>query len=96
MKTQDMKKTINCSILLKMALMRFLLATDSPGCRAFTRVEQRMVKLRKELSGVILEHDKSRSHLDAKIVTVDKDLTLKNFEYAGRTHMSMLKSDLAL
>ena len=54
-----------------------------------------MVKL-KEQSGVILEHDKSGSHLDAKIVTVDKDLTLKNFEYAGRTHMSMLKSDLAL
>ena len=78
-----------------MALMRFLLATNSPGCSAFTRVERRMVKL-KEQSGVILEHDKSGSHLDAKIVTVDKDLTLKNFEYAGRTHMSMLKSDLTL
>ena len=38
-----------------------------------------------ELSGVILEHDKFGSHLDAKGVTVDKDLELKNFEYAGRT-----------
>ena len=44
-----------------------------------------MVKLSKELSGVILEHDKFGSHLDAKGVTVDKDLELKNFEYAGRT-----------
>ena len=44
-----------------------------------------MVKLSKELSGVILEHDKFRSHLDAKGVTVDKDLELKNLEYAGRT-----------
>ena len=30
-------------------------------------------------------HDKSGSHLDAKDVMVDKDLELKNFEYAGRT-----------
>ena len=43
-----------------------------------------MVKLSKELSGVILEHDKFGSHLDAKGVTVDKDLGLKNFEYTGR------------
>ena len=37
------------------------------------------------MSGVILEHDKFGSHLDPKGVTVDKDLELKNFEYAGRT-----------
>ena len=44
-----------------------------------------MVKLSKELSGVTLEHNKFGSHLDAKGLTVDKDLELKNFEYAGRT-----------
>ena len=44
-----------------------------------------MVKLSKELSGVIPEHDKFGSHLAAKGVTVDKDLELKNFEYAGHT-----------
>ena len=92
------EKTINCSIkyFLENGLDAFFLATNSGGCSVFTRVELRMVKLSKKLSGVILEHHKSGSHLDAKIVTVDKDLTLKNFEYAGRTHMSMLKSDLAL
>ena len=37
------------------------------------------------MSGVIVEHDKFGSHLDAKVVMVDKDLELKNFEYAGRT-----------
>ena len=61
------------------------LATNAPGRSAFNRVERRMVKLNKEFSGVILENDKFGSHLDAKGVTVDKDLELKNFEYAGRT-----------
>ena len=37
-----------------------------------------------ETSGVILKLGKFGSHLDAKGVTVDKDLELKNFEYAGR------------
>ena len=39
----------------------------------------------KVLSGVILEHDKFGNHLDANGMRVDKDLELKNFEYAGRT-----------
>ena len=87
MKTRDMKKTINCSIkyFVENGLDAFFLATNAPGRSAFNRVERRMVKLSKELSGVILEHDKFGSHLDAKGVTVDKDLELKNFEYAGRT-----------
>ena len=44
-----------------------------------------MVKSSKELSGVILEHDKFGTHLDPKGVTVDKDLELKNFDLTGRT-----------
>ena len=81
------EKTINCSIkyFVKNGLDAFFLATNAPGRSAFNRVERRMVKLSKELSGVILEHDKFGSHLDAKSVTVGKDLELKNFEYAGRT-----------
>ena len=39
----------------------------------------------KELSGVILEHDKFESHLDAKGVTIDRALELKNFQFAGPT-----------
>ena len=62
-----------------MALMRFFLAANAPGRNAFHRVERRMVKLSKELGGVILKHDKFGSHLDAKGVAVDKDLELKNF-----------------
>ena len=81
------EKTINCSIkcFVENGLDAFFLATNAPGRSAFNRVERRMVKLSKELCGVILEHDKFGSHLDAKGVTVDKDLELKNFEYAGRT-----------
>ena len=81
------EKTINCSIkyFVENGLDAFFLATNTPGCCAFNLVERRMVKLSKELSGVILEHDKFGSHLDAKVVTVNKDLKLKNFEYAGCT-----------
>ena len=43
-----------------------------------------MVKLTKELSGVILQHDKFGSHLDAKAETINKDLELRNCLYAGR------------
>ena len=63
--------------------MRFFLAANAPGRNAFNRVERGMVKLSKELGGVILKHDKFGSHLDAKGVAVDKDLELKNFEYTG-------------
>ena len=81
------EKTINCSIkyFVENGLDAFFLATNTPGCCAFNLVERRMVKLSKELSGVILEHDKFGSHLDAKVVTVNKDLKLKNFEYSGCT-----------
>ena len=74
------EKTIICSIkyFVEDGLDAFFLATNAPGC-------SRMVKLSKELSGVILKHDKFGVHLDVKGVTVDKDLELKNFEYAGRT-----------
>ena len=80
-------KTINCSIryFAENGLDAFFLVTNAPGRSAFNRVERRMVKLRKELSGVTLKHDKFGSHLDAKGVTVDKDLGPKNFEYAVRT-----------
>ena len=80
-------KTINCSIkyFVENGLDAFFLATNAPGRSAFNRVEGRMVKLSKELSVFILEHDKFGNHLDAKFVMVDKDLELKNFEYAGRT-----------
>ena len=48
-----------------------------------------MVKLSKELSGVILQHDKFGSHLDGKGETIDKDLELRNFQYARRPHFYM-------
>ena len=81
------EKTINCSIkyFVENGLDAFFLAKNAPGRSAFNRVERRIVELSKELSGVILEHNKFSSHLDAKGVTVDKDLELKIFEYAGRT-----------
>ena len=77
------EKTINCSVeyFVENGLDAFFLATNVLGRSAFHRVERRMFKLSKELRGVILEHEKFGSHLDAKGVTVDKDLELKNWEY---------------
>ena len=81
------EKTINRSVkyFVENGLDMFFLAANALGRSTFNRVGRRMVKHSKELSGVILEHDKFGSHLDAKGVAVDKDLQLKNFEYAGRT-----------
>ena len=61
------------------------MATNSPGHSAFNRIECRIIKLSKELSGFILKHDKFGNQLDAKSVAIDKNLELKNFEYTGRT-----------
>ena len=81
------QNTIKCSIeyFVENDLDALFLATNAPGRSAFNRVERRMVKLSKELGGVILEHDKFGSHLDSTGVTIDKDLELKNFQFAGRT-----------
>jgi len=86
-KNSRYEKTINCSIdyFIENDLDAFFVATNAPGRSVFNRVERRMAKLSKELSSVILEHDKFRNHLNAKGETVDKDLEMKNFEFAGRT-----------
>ena len=75
---------MNCSIkyFVENGFDAFFLAANAPGHSAFYCVESRMVKLSKELSGVILKH-KFGSHLDAKNLIVDKDLEMKNFEYAS-------------
>ena len=78
-----------------MTWMHFFLEANAPGRSAFNRVERRMVKLSKALSGVILEHDKYGNHLDAKGVTIDQDLELKNFQFAGRT-FAEIWSDLVI
>ena len=59
-------KTIECAIdyFLSQDLDAFFLATNAPGRSAFNRVERRMVKFSKELSGVVLPHDNFGSHLN--------------------------------
>ena len=67
------EKTINCSIkyFVENGLDAFFLATNASVRSSFNHVQRRMVKLSKELSGIILEHGKFGSHLNAKGVTVD-------------------------
>ena len=80
------ENTISCAIeyFVEKDLDAFFLATvDAPGQNAFNRVQCKMVKLSKELSGVIHQHDRFWSHLDGKGETIDKDLELRNFQYAG-------------
>ena len=59
------------------------IATNAPGGSAFNRCERRMAPLSRELSGVILDHDHFGSHLNEKGETIDNDLEVKKFEYAG-------------
>ena len=60
------------------------LATNAPGRSAFNQVERRMAPLSHDDACVILPHDNFCSHLDLKGDTIDKDLKIKNFEYAGK------------
>ncbi|XP_055543780.1 uncharacterized protein LOC129729295 [Wyeomyia smithii] len=54
--------------------------TNAPGRSAYNRVERRMAPLSRELSGVVLPF---RSHLDAHGRTIDEDLEIENFKFAG-------------
>ena len=78
------QKTIKCAIdyFNTFDLDGIFIATNAPGRSAFNRCERRMAPLSRELSGVILEHDRFGTHLDNKGNTIDNDLELKNFEHA--------------
>ena len=77
--------TINCAIeyFCGHNLDAYFVATNGLGRSAFNRVERRMSNLSKELSGVILPHDHFGNHLDHNNNTIDEELELQNFEYAG-------------
>ena len=57
----------------------YFIATNAPGRSAFNCVERRMASLSKELSGLILPHDKYGSHLNDQGLTIDTNLEKKNF-----------------
>lgn len=59
--------------------------TNAPGRSAYNRVERRMAPLSRELSGLILQHDYYGTHLNNAGITVDQELEVKNFEFAGKT-----------
>eukprot|EP00731_Ephydatia_muelleri_P006456 Em0003g704a len=63
----------------------YFIATNAPCRSAFNRVERRMAPLSKELSGLILPHDKYDSHLNDQGLTIDTDLEKKKFAFAGST-----------
>ena len=68
----------------------YFIATNVPGRSAFNHVERRMAPLSKELSGLILPHDKYGSHLNDQGLTID---TKKNFAFAGSTLAEILVPD---
>ena len=70
---------------LQRNLDAFFIATNAPGRSAFNRVERRMAPLSKELSSLILPHDKYGSHLNDQGQTIDTNLEKKNFAFAGST-----------
>lgn len=80
------KKTLYCAIdyFCSFDLDALFIATNAPGRSAFNRAERRMAPLSKELAGVVLPHDNFGTHLNEKGETIDDDLELRNFEYAGR------------
>lgn len=63
----------------------FFAITNAPGRSAYNRVERRMAPLSRELAGLILPHNHYGSHLNDSGVTINQELELQNFEYAGKT-----------
>ncbi|KAJ8686037.1 hypothetical protein QAD02_021830 [Eretmocerus hayati] len=59
--------------------------TNAPGHSKYNRAERRMAPLSHQLAGVVLRHDRFGSHLNSSGKTIDKELELKNFAYAGET-----------
>lgn len=57
--------------------------TNAPGRSAFNRVERRMAPLSRALSGLVIPYDNFGTHLDDRGKTIDNELELKNFEFAG-------------
>ena len=79
------QKTIECAIdyFSENDLDALFLAANAPGKSAFNRVERCMAPLCHDLAGVIFPHVKFGTHLNSNGNTVDEDLELKNFAYAG-------------
>ena len=78
------QKTIECAIdyFCENDFDALFLAANAPGRSAFNRVERRMAPPSHGIAGVTLPHDKFGTHLNMS--TVDEDLELKNFSYAGQ------------
>lgn len=58
--------------------------TNAPGRSAFNRVERRMAPLSRVLSGLVIPYDNFGTHLNDIGKTVDQELEIKNFEFAGK------------
>ena len=56
---------------------------NAAGLFAFHFIERRMAPLSLALAGVVLPHDNYDTHLDARGITIDPDLEVKNFRKAG-------------
>ena len=79
-------KTITCAIdyFCTNKLDALFVATNAPGRSAFNRVERRMAPLSHDIAGVVLPHDHFGSHLNSKGETIDKEMEIQNFSYAGK------------
>ena len=79
--------TMECTIdfFLTYDLDTYFIATNIPGRSEFNRVERRTAPLCKEMASLILDRKHFGTHLNSKNETTDKELELRNFEYAGST-----------
>ena len=57
-------------------LHALFIGTSAPVRSAFNRVKRKMAPLRKEMTGLILDHKHFDTHLNSKAETIDKELEL--------------------
>lgn len=79
------EKVIQFAILHfeKYDLDAIFIVTNAPGRSAYNPVERRLAPLSHATSGVILEAERYGSHLNEQGKTIDVDLELDNFKFAG-------------
>jgi len=78
-------KVINYAVqhFLDHNLHGLFVASNAPGLSKYNRCERTMSRLSKEMSTLLIPHNKFGNHLDSDGNTIDVELEKENFKHAG-------------
>ena len=82
-----------CRLFRHLDLDYFTIRTHAPGQSAYNPVERSMATLSKKVAGITLPIDHFGTHLDSQGKVRDRELGLRNFEYAGQALANLWRKD---